>query len=289
MPAILHNEENLFTGNDPNENFNENISLPSILGWAPSEIHYSDPLYYSDHESDTDSDDEDFIDKRPYNLFSPKIKLTHVSSLLLNRDINYNDIVSFRIDNYSLNEYLHRGDILYYKFLSLITPNIKDYILKFVSIGDKPIKLSFILTGEKLKRAYRTKLKNFRLIEPILIIYFSHTKEIKENLDGLITRAINAEGYTDHDWIYSREKNNLLNIIQERLTVPRNMVEENGSPHVFLSKTFKENKCIICQENNSNILFCDCGHKVICDECFHKLNNGKCPKCRTVNKIIRKI
>ena len=55
------------------------------------------------------------------------------------------------------------------------------------------------------------------------------------------------------------------------------------------SKTFKEDTCIICSENNPNILFCNCGHNCVCDECFNKLENNKCPKCREINKIIRKI
>ena len=190
----------------------------------------------------------------------------------------------------------------------MITPSIKDYILKFVSIGDKPIKLSFILTKEKLKK--------FRLIQPISKIYFHDTKEIKENLDRIITSAINKEEYTDHDWIDPEDRFNHLSIIQERLTRTYHNIEEDESlQRVFLSKTYKEDKCVICQENNSNILFCDCGHQVICNDCFcvicqennsnilfcdcgHQvicndcfleLHSGKCPTCRIVNKIVRKI
>ena len=71
MSALLNNEENLFTGNDPNENYDENDSLPFP---CPRQIPDID---------DSDSEDEFYRDKEQYNLFSPKIKLTHIYYYLI--------------------------------------------------------------------------------------------------------------------------------------------------------------------------------------------------------------
>ena len=53
--------------------------------------------------------------------------------------------------------------------------------------------------------------------------------------------------------------------------------------------TYKEDVCVVCMENKSDILFCNCGHLIVCGDCYHELENDKCPKCRKVNLIIRKM
>ena len=141
--------DSIFSGHDQEEC--EEIFDPN------SEIYFTNPICYEDPSWDSDSDDDTsrdtyppirifdnshnvYVDKYQYNLKSPTIKLTHQNSILLDRDINQNDIVSFRIDRYYLNEYLSHRQILYSKFLKLIILSIKDYILKFVSQSVSPIK-----------------------------------------------------------------------------------------------------------------------------------------------------
>ena len=36
-------------------------------------------------------------------------------------------------------------------------------------------------------------------------------------------------------------------------------------------KTYKEDICVICINNKSNVLFCNCGHQCICSMCFQKI------------------
>ena len=43
----------------------------------------------------------------------------------------------------------------------------------------------------------------------------------------------------------------------------------------------KEEICCICLTTPSNILFTDCGHLCICENCDNKLSKAKCPLCRT--------
>ena len=77
------------------------------------------------------------------------------------------------------------------------------------------------------------------------------------------------------------------------LSVMRIEVHEKNNSVFPALKTYKEDQCVICFENNPNILFCNCGHLCLCEPCYNNfvMNEGNlsCPKCREINKIIRKI
>ena len=55
------------------------------------------------------------------------------------------------------------------------------------------------------------------------------------------------------------------------------------------NKTFKNNECIICfEENKNDVLFCNCGHLCLCEQCFLRTERlKKCPVCKTINTSIR--
>ena len=53
----------------------------------------------------------------------------------------------------------------------------------------------------------------------------------------------------------------------------------------ILIKPKKESECVVCYNNNANILFLDCLHICVCFECNEKGNFSKCPLCR--KKIIK--
>ena len=53
-------------------------------------------------------------------------------------------------------------------------------------------------------------------------------------------------------------------------------------------KTFKEDNCVICLTNPPNILYCNCGHQVLCEECSKTgVSLENCPICKTKNTILR--
>ena len=169
--------------------------------------------------SPVNSDDED-TDSSNFDLITPYENLYNKNSLITNSNIIYNDNndnIDFRIDNYYINNILDYKDITYRDFLSLLIPNIKEYILKFVSRGDTPIKLSFLL--------YKNNNKNKNLI-PILRIYFPETKNVEINLKEKIESSIESEGYIPYDWIYVEEKYDTFTIIQEKLTKPFYLTDE---------------------------------------------------------------
>ena len=64
--------------------------------------------------------------------------------------------------------------------------------------------------------------------------------------------------------------------------------KDDGYIRRFDLNIYKEDDCIICMENKSNILFCNCGHLIICESCYHKYQEDKCPKCRKENGNIKK-
>ena len=55
------------------------------------------------------------------------------------------------------------------------------------------------------------------------------------------------------------------------------------------SQSFKSVECVICLTNPPHVLFCNCGHMCICDECGNRIKNKECPVCKTENTIIRVI
>ena len=74
------------------------------------------------------------------------------------------------------------------------------------------------------------------------------------------------------------------------LTVTRmKLLDEIRREKLNTIRTFKDEDCVICINTKPNILFCDCGHTCICEECYIALEDNKCPKCRSKNKVIRKI
>ena len=52
-------------------------------------------------------------------------------------------------------------------------------------------------------------------------------------------------------------------------------------------KAYKEDKCVVCLNNEPKILFYDCVHYCVCHECEERKPFKKCPCCRT--RIITKI
>ena len=52
-------------------------------------------------------------------------------------------------------------------------------------------------------------------------------------------------------------------------------------------KAYKEDKCLVCLNNEPKILFYDCVHYCVCRECEERNPFKKCPYCRT--RILTKI
>ena len=65
--------------------------------------------------------------------------------------------------------------------------------------------------------------------------------------------------------------------------------DENNSynQHINTNKTFRTEECLICTDNLPNVIFCDCGHLCVCEDCIKSYQSYKCPMCKHINKNIR--
>ena len=82
-----------------------------------------------------------------------------------------------------------------------------------------------------------------------------------------------------------------VNVLEVRLQNLRNEIEavRNATDLKTNTKCTKEETCCICLSSPSRVLFPDCGHLCICENCNNNLTNNhdfdeedfKCPMCRT--------
>ena len=63
--------------------------------------------------------------------------------------------------------------------------------------------------------------------------------------------------------------------------------DEESVPPKPLEKTFKFDQCVICLDRKPDVLFINCNHMCVCNECEKKHPFLKCPYCRT--EVSRKL
>ena len=63
--------------------------------------------------------------------------------------------------------------------------------------------------------------------------------------------------------------------------------EEKQIIIINAEQIFKSDECTICLSSISNVLFCNCGHLCICEECDKTKSLKNCPICKTENTIKR--
>ena len=219
------------------------------------------------------------------NITINGITLFFKDSLIVDNDLNNaRNEADFRIDYYKINHIIS-GCIQYYELFNMIKNHIVSHIFKVMPTCNKPIKYTILIEENKHEFGDRRNNSDFEIYLPNTI---GKTKPL---LLQEVNKAIHVQGYSEYDWIYPEDRFETLIIIQERLTVPRYYSEPDPNENqVKLSKTFKEDNCVVCMTNKPNILFCNCGHLCICEECFDRLDNKtNCLKCRKKNTIIRKI
>ena len=150
----------------------------------------------------------------------------------------------------------------------------------------KPI-ITYALSYTRLRKF--TNYPNLFLAEDTTIIKYEY-----ENIDceiyvkdlKIILKTYYDFYDTDYDLYFSvlaeLENKNELILSHDEPTPEKPKV-------INLFKIFKSVECIACMDNKPIILFCNCGHRCICEECFKISTSSICPVCKTDNEIIRNI
>ena len=68
--------------------------------------------------------------------------------------------------------------------------------------------------------------------------------------------------------------------IVRQIFEPQNSIENKN-------EIFRSIECVICLNEPPNVLFCNCGHIAICEECNKKESLEQCAICKTENTILR--
>ena len=157
----------------------------------------------------------------------------------------------------------------YYFYITIYLPNIDTY---YMGHEDRSYKREIFfkdsLNGNELINYIKREIKE------VGIAFMFTTKHI--------SFYITVKIYRSYEYMFTLV--NGPHIAHHNL----NLNSKPNKKIINAEKFFKEDKCVICLTNPPNILFCNCGHLVLCVECSktgESLEN--CPICKTENTNLR--
>ena len=178
------------------------------------------------------------------------------------------------IDNSDVSESFY-----FYMSLFLINGDCPKFMYEPVGFNwyhnfKKELKVNHPLNGDKIKRYIEIECRNKNNT------FLFNDKPIKFEFIFKINRSYDYQMVLLNDWEANRY------FTQSNVMV-RKLFSDNKQI-INAEKTFKEDKCVICLTNPPNILFCNCGHQVLCVECNKTRESVEnCPICKTENTILR--
>ena len=78
-----------------------------------------------------------------------------------------------------------------------------------------------------------------------------------------------------------------ITLDRHREIIDEHYSSEDEAININEIKTYKTDECVICLENKTNVLFCNCGHICVCEKCIEIKGLTKCPVCKTGNTTLR--
>ena len=135
------------------------------------------------------------------------------------------------------------------------------------------LKVNQPLNGDKIKRYIENECRNKNNT------FLFNDKPIQFEFIFKINRSYDYLMVLLNEWTANR-------YFAQRNVMIRRLFFDNNKQIINAEKTFKEDKCVICLTNPPNILFCNCGHLVLCVECSktgESLEN--CPICKLKTQI----
>ena len=157
---------------------------------------------------------------------------------------------------------------------------------------------SLYVKREEMGRNYQKMYKYIELImTPIeTAITERITEKLTESIEQIGDSLMDLRDYEHEIYlcVVKSEINSLDNDLSNSFTNYLTNDLSNDFIHETKLDIYKEDTCVVCIENKPNILFCNCGHLVVCEKCYHNLENTnynkcKCPKCRKINITVRRV
>ena len=157
---------------------------------------------------------------------------------------------------------------------------------------------SLYVKREEMGRNYQKMYKYIELImTPIeTAITERITEKLTESIEQIGDSLMDLRDYEHEIYlcVVKSEINSLDNDLSNSFTNYLTNDLSNDFIHEPKLDIYKEDTCVVCIENKPNILFCNCGHLVVCEKCYHNLENTnynkcKCPKCRKINITVRRV
>ena len=202
---------------------------------------------------------------------------------------NYN--IEIEQEEQFINTYSHVNDLHFKTFI-----NFKEdkFLINDLYKNLKPI-ITYALSYTRLRKF--SNYPNLFLMEDNAIIKYDYEYiNCELYVKGLIIMLDTYYNFHDLDYdlyfcvLAELENNNELIVLHEE-PPPEEPPPEEPTPEehkiINLFKIFKSDECIICMDNKPNILFCNCGHLCICEECYKIKTPSTCPICKMDNEIIR--
>ena len=138
------------------------------------------------------------------------------------------------------------------------------------------LKVNQPLNGDKIKRYIENECRNKNNT------FLFNDKPIQFEFIFKINRLYDYLMVLLNEWAANRYST------QRNVMIRRLFFFDNDKKIIYAEKTFKEDECVICLTNPPNILFCNCGHICVCEECNKTRESlEKCPICKTENTILR--
>ena len=180
-----------------------------------------------------------------YDPYTPTKIFFYESALITTGEVCLSDIFRSCADELIVLKFRHRN-----QRVNEEPPNQHNYILKVISIPP----LENDLDDPTIRNVYSlTMNEHFETIEEI--------KHFQQDLTLISTPFIIR--------------------LEIKLQCIIHYPQPDETNLIVVKRAIEEDQCVVCYEAKPNILFLDCSHLVICEECDRKGSFRNCPMCRT--------
>ena len=144
----------------------------------------------------------------------------------------------------------------------------------------RPTGRSFIIFGSPASLFLRARRRKCASVKTLDISITALESDSINTIHNKINIIIN----NFPDTIFPLQLNN---ITEFRLIFSKYEIFSNEDEYINSESTYVMSNCLICSITPPNVLFCNCGHLVVCENCYRNYNKKQCVSCRMLNTIVR--